>query len=505
MKLKSTLIYSICVAYILIQTGCASIISPEKGTNTLTTEPPNAEVYDGNNVKLGNTPFNLSTVSHGVRMLKIKLDGYQDTELGINRRTKNGILFLDAMLLCIPCPFDLESKDLYTVNPVDPIVRLRKKMSEKENALKVAIDKVYLDSKSTVVGKINSKFVKVSDANFSRTIGSVDDQDEMVKAAFTNSSFEPFYISQVDNIKSNMGRPRVLIKPVIRNINVELKGKSLKYYSGTENIEMDWKIFKMSDKSNIIATINTTTKFIRNAGKTDRILDELIFEATNDFLENDTLYYFLQKLDKEYMSSTKGSVVNISTGMISKYTSTKDALRASKQAVVTVISSGGFGSGFLISPDGFLLTNYHVIKDEKNITVKLNSDVKMKATVIKSNKEFDLALLKIEAEDLKTISFSNSEKAEAGDEVYAIGTPMDESLGQSVTKGIISGEREINGVRFLQTDVSINPGNSGGPIINENGELVGITTMKLSGEGVEGIGFCIHSNTVIEMLNIKLN
>jgi serine protease Do len=142
-------------------------------------------------------------------------------------------------------------------------------------------------------------------------------------------------------------------------------------------------------------------------------------------------------------------------------------------------------------------------KDEKNISVKLNRDLKLKATLVKTNKDYDLALLRVDVEDLKAIAIGNSNEMEVGDEVYAIGTPMDESFGQTITKGIISGERLINGIKFIQTDVSINPGNSGGPLINDKGEMIGITTMKIAAQGVEGIGFCIPSNAVLEMLNIK--
>ena len=104
---------------------------------------------------------------------------------------------------------------------------------------------------------------------------------------------------------------------------------------------------------------------------------------------------------------------------------------------------------------------------------------------------------------MKALSFGNSDSTGTGDEIFAAGTPLDKSLGQTVTRGIISGYREWNGVNFIQTDVSINAGNSGGPLLNQKGEIIGITTMKAFGKGIEGIGFGIPSNVVIDMMNIK--
>ena len=177
-------------------------------------------------------------------------------------------------------------------------------------------------------------------------------------------------------------------------------------------------------------------------------------------------------------------------------------IAAAAGAVVTIENENSFGSGVIISSEGYIVTNCHVVKNKKSVTVKLKQNKKYKAEIVKVNGDYDLALLKISAEDLKTLSFGNSDSSQESDEVFAIGTPVDKNLGQSVTKGIISGHMEWNGVKFIQTDVSINPGSSGGPLLNSGGEIIGITTMKISAKGVEGIGFCISSNDVLEMLNI---
>ena len=90
-----------------------------------------------------------------------------------------------------------------------------------------------------------------------------------------------------------------------------------------------------------------------------------------------------------------------------------------------------------------------------------------------------------------------------GEEIFAIGTPMEAALSQSVSRGILSGRRDIEGRSLLQTDVSINPGNSGGPLIDENGLVVGVATLKISGKGLEGLGFGVPMSQALEMLNIS--
>jgi len=158
--------------------------------------------------------------------------------------------------------------------------------------------------------------------------------------------------------------------------------------------------------------------------------------------------------------------------------------------------TGSLGSGFIISKDGYVVTNNHVVASADEITVKLQNDGhEYPAKIIGRDKETDLALLKIEVKkDLPYLDFANSEKAEVGEWVLAIGNPF--GLGHTVTKGIISAKGRIIGAgpfdNFIQTDASINPGNSGGPLIDLKGRVIGINTAIIASG--HGIGFAIPSN-----------
>ncbi len=158
----------------------------------------------------------------------------------------------------------------------------------------------------------------------------------------------------------------------------------------------------------------------------------------------------------------------------------------------------GMGSGFVISPDGFIVTNSHVVKDADEIKVAMQDKKSYTAKVIGIDSESDLAVIKIDAKDLSPIKFGDSDKLRVGEIVLAVGNPF--GLNRTVTQGIVSAKGRTNvGIieyeDFIQTDAAINPGNSGGPLVNIHGDVIGINTAIASRSGgYQGIGFAIPSN-----------
>jgi serine protease Do len=159
----------------------------------------------------------------------------------------------------------------------------------------------------------------------------------------------------------------------------------------------------------------------------------------------------------------------------------------------------GLGSGLIVSADGLILTNAHVVKDADEIKVTLGDKRSFTAKVIGVDPESDVAVVKIDAKSLPTIKFADSDKLRVGEIVIAVGNPF--GFNQTVTSGIVSAKGRTNvGIidyeDFIQTDAAINPGNSGGPLVNIEGEVVGITTAIASRSGgYQGIGFAIPSNS----------
>ena len=162
--------------------------------------------------------------------------------------------------------------------------------------------------------------------------------------------------------------------------------------------------------------------------------------------------------------------------------------------------SVGFGSGVVISPDGYIVTNNHVVENARKVVVTFNDKHKREATIIGTDPTTDIALIKVEATDLEYLTFGDSDKVRVGEWVLAVGNPF--NLTSTVTAGIVSAKaRNINILgegtieSFIQTDAAVNPGNSGGALVNTNGDLIGINAAIASRTGsYEGYSFAIPSN-----------
>jgi SpoVK/Ycf46/Vps4 family AAA+-type ATPase len=162
---------------------------------------------------------------------------------------------------------------------------------------------------------------------------------------------------------------------------------------------------------------------------------------------------------------------------------------ALQAAVITVkLDDGSWGSGFFISRDGYLLTNHHVVKDEKFVTVKLTTGRQLPGEVLRSNKTRDIALVKVNESNMTALPLL-LEAPEVASEVYAVGTPKDERFSTTITKGIISAYRTENDLTFVQSDVATHPGSSGGPMVDRFGNVV---AASVAGLAISGVGTSIN-------------
>ncbi len=217
-------------------------------------------------------------------------------------------------------------------------------------------------------------------------------------------------------------------------------------------------------------------------------------------------------------SSKSNLVINKADGTEVAATTTQEIAEKAADSVVeitteTVVNgqflqqyvSQGAGSGVIISEDGYIITNNHVIDGANNITVRLKNGKSYTAKLIGKDSKIDVALLKIDEKDLKPVTFGDSDKLKVGETAVAIGNPLGK-LGGTVTNGIISAlDRDITidgeSKNLLQTNAAINPGNSGGGLFNANAELIGLVVAKSSGEDIEGLGFAIPINDVVDVLD----
>jgi S1-C subfamily serine protease len=180
-------------------------------------------------------------------------------------------------------------------------------------------------------------------------------------------------------------------------------------------------------------------------------------------------------------------------------------LASALTSVVTIEDETGHGSGCVLSSDGFILTNHHVVLDTQLVhTVHFQDGTSLEAEIVRYHPLYDLALLKVDTTGLVPFRADlRLETVEIGDDVFAMGTPYDVDLGASVTRGIVSAIRKDGKRNLIQTDVSISPGNSGGALVRADGTLIGIVNEKIMELGVEGIGFAIPLHFIEDALMVR--
>ncbi len=224
--------------------------------------------------------------------------------------------------------------------------------------------------------------------------------------------------------------------------------------------------------------------------------NELINENTSPLSANNSQVVYTNKESSDVKSAIEAAydtVVRVEAGVV-------------EESIFGQSTGTSSGSGVIISDDGYIVTNHHVIEGAQTIKVCTNDDIEYDAELVGSDEKSDIAVLKIDASDLPYATFADSDSIEIGDDAIAIGNPL--GSGISVTTGIISAlHREItidNEVMvLLQTNAEINSGNSGGGLFNISGQLIGIvnakTTNAANGMTVEGLGYAIPSNTVLRV------
>ena len=286
----------------------------------------------------------------------------------------------------------------------------------------------------------------------------------------------------------NNGRPTDIRKTGFINVELKIKWDVLDFYK--KPIYSDTIKSKSGEFVSFVKTANS-------AYEKEALKDAM--ETGLYSLLNSAKFKSLMKMEKVGVADTL-KTFQLNAGKV--YVS---SIEQAVQSSVTIRTPKGHGSGFFVSENGYIVTNYHVIADTAKLEVILNDGSKLIPKIIRFNKESDLALLKIEKNNIVPFNISDTESAGMGKEIYVIGTPSAEDLSQTLTKGIISSIRkQANGSKIIQTDASVSRGSSGGPLIDKEGKLLGIVNAKLIGMGIEGISFAMPANEITKSLAIKL-
>ncbi|MES2688999.1 MAG: trypsin-like peptidase domain-containing protein [Bacteroidota bacterium] len=480
--------------------SCATLLSPKSNKGAfIQTNVGEAKIFDSKNRVIGTTPYYYEPKVNGPEeTLTIEKEGYKPQTVRVALEEQKGFAFLDAMFLCIPCLVDYPTKNIYRINQDSFNLKLVREYPKDVDRVNILFNEVtWSDKDGATIGKeLNEP------AFFRKSFFDSYLYKSEVCAGSGGSRYQVLNCSRDDDEnKLLLNNNTIEVKPLIKSLKIntsKIKDETWREIS----MEVVWQFTKRSGA--VIKEVPATLKERKSRVENKPLIASMLRNSFTELMDNDDTYKFL--LEESKVSGGPGSTYNSLTlehVKVPAFNRNRDLIQYLMKGVVTVKHDDGHGSAFLISKDGYLLTNYHVIKDKKSVNVQFSESLTLTADVIRGDDRYDVALLKINGSGFTALEVLNSDSALAGEDVFAIGTPEDVSLGQSVTKGVLSGKRKIAEKIYLQTDVSINSGNSGGPLLNEDGKVIGIVSMKLTGKGIEGLGFCVPTNTILEVLNIQ--
>jgi len=299
--------------------------------------------------------------------------------------------------------------------------------------------------------------------------------------------------------KDNSGQARFLLGGTVTELNCRLTGNfqpqrlcAIAVLWEVMDADLDRVVYKVVTKHEVRALLYQ--------GPESTLARDLVMGAFHSLLSRSRFVDVLRKraepaagtrYDRAHYRACRPPAISMPRGA-------ELVLRAS----VVVESEGGHGSGVLISPDGLMLTAAHVVRSAPAMKVRLQDGTRLDGNVVRMDADADVALVRLQKAGTTSCLVLRHAPVSTGEEVYAVGAPLDRSLAFSLTRGIVSGTREVRGATLLQTDASVNAGNSGGPLVDDIGRAVAIVRSKIVGTGVEGVAFGVPATVATDRLAI---
>jgi hypothetical protein len=491
--------------FLFLLTGCASILGTGTPSITLRSDPAEATVFV-NGIEKGVTPYTLNySPSDGEELnIEMRKSGYVSNTITVRPQVNKGVLFADAMLLNLPYIVDKNAPELYKMPISDHIMVLYKEPAADAARFSVPVSEVVIGlGDKPALGTLNKIAIRTGREGAFRNLAYPENYTGDIVSGLRNTWMDAKSVRKGTTKGDEMiQRAKFVLRPEIKSINATLTGTRARS-NGPVELVIAWRFMPSSGSDVATYERTTTTTYYAFNVSSDEALSAGIRHAARMLAEDNELPLRIADIYGSGLQLSKGDSIVLPKPTTIAFASRKQMISELVKGVVTVETEDGHGSGFAITNDGYLITNAHVVGDAVTVKVKFQQGFTLDGQVVKVNRDFDLCLLKVQASDIAAMAIGDDKTLLLGEELYAIGTPLGLELGQSVSRGIMSGRREIEGRQYLQTDVSINPGNSGGPLIDENGQVVGVATLKISGKGLEGLGFGVPISVALEMLNVK--
>lgn len=273
---------------------------------------------------------------------------------------------------------------------------------------------------------------------------------------------------------------------------------------GTVLLQIDWQLYDRINRTTVarVTTFQGYEQKTTTTGGLTAIMASAFGENVRALAASGQLQKYLVGARREasVTSQPSGSMPPLAMSLPAKGVV---RLATAVGSTVLIQTGTGHGSGFLISRDGYFLTNHHVVSGAKYVKLRWSDGLEGLGEVIRTDKGRDIALIKGDPRDRAPLRIM-PKSPEVGTDVYAIGAPLDPKFQNSITKGILSARRIEDGYSFLQSDASVNPGNSGGPLVNAQGDVVAITVSSYRvNKAPSGINFFIPASEALQFLSIR--
>jgi S1-C subfamily serine protease len=498
--------------------SCATIFTGTKEKIEISTLPADAEIYyKGTEVA---NPYSEKIKKTDTRIYTIKKDGYLDNDVCIFTNDLKNSIFLNVFLYNIFVSTDVNLGGPTKLEDNHKTVELYKLPEPIESSEMVYFNDFewLINDEDTVVyilmdNCVGNAYTYADIIESEDEESEEDEEEEEYDGPFKSRNSKSELVKDMNDILENQGfncafnkdQSMFALSNAAYSISATIDTIIGRYhylfaYSNpsprqiTTDLVITYTIKDINEDVVLTKTINTNySYFVKEDDNNDLVFDKAFYLFLSDEEVIETLQTPVDA--KEFESEDELLVLKNDNPL-------PHSVENAAKATVTIKGEKGYGSGCLISSDGYLVTNYHVINNEDSPVVILGDNTELDAEIIRTSKAYDLALLKLDAEGFTYFKVDTLSVANIGEDVFSIGTGGDISLGQSLSKGIVSGKRMIGSKEFIQTDVSVNPGSSGGALVSSEGELIGIVNAKLVATSVEGIGFAIPVPMMIKYLKI---
>ena len=358
-------------------------------------------------------------------------------------------------------------------------------------------------------GSLHSGLICVPRGDLKWRDGRVDVNDDTFVSVFRREMRAAGYVSGSNDLFDGEGESagEFTVGARVKSIDADICAWSVdggRHHSfGSATFNVDWQIYSRLQRK-VVATISTNESFQIK----DRLNDDIAAILLGAFGRNARAFTLSAGFREVFDSRENLAIVvtgkQAASGPISLQSSTAARpISEASGAVVLVLAGGSMGSGFLVSSDGYLITNAHVVGTEKTVRVRWSDGFESDGEVIRSNKPRDVALIKTNPHGRQPLALRRGPPT-PGTNVYAVGTPLDPKLQGSLTKGIVSANRIMDGFSFIQSDVAVTHGNSGGPLLDEKSVVVGITDLSFEPDGKPAnINLFIPIGDALDFLNLK--